>query len=81
MGLLYNEKGDTDKSLELFKTALGDRVNGRYLRSDAGLLNNIALYHLRRGQIKQAPEEFACAGMVSTGAAAHRENRDMETEV
>ncbi len=60
LGLLYfdPDKGDPDKSIELFKAALGDRANGKYLRSDAGLLNNIALSHLYRGRIKQAPEEF-----------------------
>ncbi|HKQ91626.1 MAG TPA: tetratricopeptide repeat protein, partial [Blastocatellia bacterium] len=82
LGLLYNEKGDTDKSLEIFKTALGDRVNGRYLRTDAGLLNNIALSHLNRGEIKQTPEEFQLAlEWYQRALPLIRENRDLETEV
>jgi tetratricopeptide (TPR) repeat protein len=61
LGLIYFDKGDSDKSLELFKTALGDRVNGEYLRTDAGALVNIALFHLTRWDIRQAPEEAQLA--------------------
>jgi CHAT domain-containing protein len=82
MGLLYNEKGDTDKSLELFKMALGDRVNGKYLRVDGALLNNIALSHLRRGQIKRAPEEYQLAlDWYQQALPLIRDNRDAGTEV
>ena len=57
-------------------------MNGRYLRSDASLLNNIALYHLRRGQIKQAPEEFQIAlEWYQQALPLIHENRDLETEV
>ncbi len=82
LGLLYFEKGDPDKSLELFKTALGDRVNGKYLRTDAGILSNIALSHLKRGQIKQAPEEFQLAlEWCQRALPLIREDRDMRMEV
>ncbi len=82
LGLIYGDKGDPDKPLELFKTALGGRVNGKYLRTDAGLLNNIALAHLRRGHIKQAPEEFRLSlEWYQQALPLIRENRDMETEV
>jgi CHAT domain-containing protein/Tfp pilus assembly protein PilF len=82
LGLIFADKGDPDKSLELFKTALGDRVNGKYLRADAGLLNNIALAHLRRGHIKQAPEEFQLSlEWYQQALPLIRKNRDMETEV
>jgi len=82
LGLLYSEKGDTDTSLEIFKTALGDRSNGKYLRADASLLTNIALSHLLRGQIKQAPEEFQIAlEWYQRALPLIRENRDMDVEV
>jgi len=81
LGLIYYQKGDMDKSLELLKAALGDRVNGKYLRTDAGLLNNMALSHLRRGQIKQAPEEFQLAlEWYQRALALSRENRDRRLE-
>jgi CHAT domain-containing protein/Tfp pilus assembly protein PilF len=81
MGLLYIDKGDPDKSLELSKAALGDRVNGKYLRTDARILNNIALSHLRRGQIKQAPEEFQLAlEWYQRALPLSREGRDIRTE-
>jgi CHAT domain-containing protein len=82
LGLLYIEKGDTDKSIELLKMALGDRVNGKYLRTDAGALTNMAYAHLRRGEIKQAPEEFQLAlEWYRQALPLIRENRDMEAEV
>jgi CHAT domain-containing protein/Tfp pilus assembly protein PilF len=81
LGLLYIDKGDPDKSFELFKTALGDRVNGKYLRTDAGLLSNIALAHLMRGHIKQAPEEFQLSlEWYERSLPLARENRDMRLE-
>ncbi|MGH9753060.1 MAG: tetratricopeptide repeat protein, partial [Blastocatellia bacterium] len=81
LGLLYSEKGDTDKSIELFKMALGDRAPGKYPRTDAGILNNMALSHLRRGQIKQAPEEFQQAlEWYQQALPLIRENRDIRTE-
>ncbi len=82
LGLLYIDKGDPDKSIELSKAALGDRVNGKYLRTDARLLNNMALSHLRRGQIKQAPEEFQLAlEWYQHALPLIRESRDMRMEV
>jgi CHAT domain-containing protein len=82
LALLNIEKGDTDKSLELLKTALGDRLNGKYLRSDAALLVNMAYSHLRRGEIKHAPEEFQLAlEWYQLALPLIRENRDMRMEV
>ena len=81
MGLLYIDKGDPDKSLELSKAALGDRAPGKYLRTDARILNNIALSHLRRGQIKQEPEDFQLAlEWYQTALPLIRESRDTRTE-
>jgi CHAT domain-containing protein/tetratricopeptide (TPR) repeat protein len=81
LGLIYIDKGDPDKSLELFQTALGDRGNGKYLRADASLLNNIALAHLMRAQIKQAPEEFQLAlELYQQALPLIRENRDLQME-
>jgi CHAT domain-containing protein/tetratricopeptide (TPR) repeat protein len=82
LGLLYAEKGDTDKSIELLKTALGDRTDGKYLRTDARILTNLAFSHIRRGEIKLAPEEFQLAlECYQQALPLIRENRDMETEV
>jgi len=82
LGLIYIDKGDTDKSLELLKTALGDRVNGKYLRTDGGILTNIARSHLNRGWIKQAPEEYQLAlEWYQQALPLIRENRDLGTEV
>jgi len=82
LGLLYIDKNDTDKALELLKAALGDRVNGKYLRADASLLNNMAFCHLRRGEIKRGPEEFQLAlEWYQQALPLIRENRDMRMEV
>ncbi|HEX5085053.1 MAG TPA: CHAT domain-containing tetratricopeptide repeat protein [Blastocatellia bacterium] len=82
LGLIYHEKGDLDKSLELFKTALGDRVNGEYLPSDAGPLVNIALSHLKRWEIKQAPEEAQMAlNSFQVALRLSREIHDTRMEV
>jgi CHAT domain-containing protein/Tfp pilus assembly protein PilF len=82
LGLVYSEKGDQDKSIELFKTALGDRANGKYLRTDAGLLSNIALSHTRRWRITRSQEELELAlELYQQALHLNRESRDMRMEV
>jgi len=82
LGLLYLEKGDSDKSFELFKAALGDRVNGKYLLTDASILNSIAQSHLKRGHLKQATKEFQRAlEWYQQALPLIRESRDREAEV
>jgi tetratricopeptide (TPR) repeat protein len=82
LGLLYTEKGDTDKSIELLKAALGDKVNGKYLLADTSILTNMAFSHLRRGDIKQAPEEFQLAlEWYQQALPLIRERREMRGEV
>ena len=62
--------------------ALGDKADGQYAYADAGLLNNIALAHLRRWRVKQAPEEAQTAlEWYKQALRLSRENRDIRTEV
>src|SRR5262249_10462121 len=81
LGLIYNQKGDADKSLELLRAALGGRVDGKYLRTDTDIINNMALSHLRRGQGNRAPGEYQLAmECFEQALQLSRENRASSSE-